>query len=383
MASALRFCTCTLILFAGALCLTSCKQKEADQVAETPQVSAVLKTNPDEVKVDKPELFGLVTVAAREVADKLQVTGSVSPDVSRELPVLSLANGRVVALHVQLGQSVRKGQLVMDVQSPDVATAFATYLKAVSDEHLAKVTLDRDTLLFDKGAIARSQVDAAENGEADAVAALNAAEQQLRILGVDKNNPGDMVRIYAPTSGVVVSQTVTNAGAAGINYAGNSGSLIIADLSHVWVIVDVYESDLASVKLGQHVEIHLNAFPGRIFDGVVGDIGATLDASLRTAKVRIQVKNPQGELRIGMFANATILRAKHGNEAAIPQNAVLHLHDTTYVYVPSGSHGGFRRIVVKTGDVLPGNLVVISTGLTPGQQVVGNALDLQNTADNQ
>ncbi len=372
----------TIWLLAGAAFLGGCK-KQSDPAAETPQTPAVVRDNPDAVQVEKPERFALVSVASRDVVSKLQVTGSVSPDVSRELPVLSLANGRVVDLHVQLGQYVKKGQLVMDVQSPDVATAFGTYLKAVSDEHLAKVTLDRDTLLYSKGAIAKSQVDAAENGESDAVAALKEAEQQLRILGVDKNNPGDIVRIYAPTSGVVVSQNVTNAGAAGITYAGNNGSLIIADLSHVWIIVDVYENDLASVRLGQHVEIRLNAFPGQVFDGVIGDIGATLDSSLRTAKVRIQVNNPRNELRIGMFATATILGAKNGNEAAVPQNAVLHLHDTTYVYVPAGGQGSFRRVMVKTGDTLAGNLIAIQSGLTPGQQVVGNALDLQNTADNQ
>ncbi len=369
-------------MLAGLILVTGCK-KTSNPAGETPQNIPVIHTQPDEVHVEGGSRFPLVFASQKSVVSQLEVTGSVSPDVSRELPVLSLANGRVVALHVGLGDYVRKGQLVMEVQSPDVATGFAAYLKAVSDEHLAKVTLDRDTLLYDKGAIAQSQLQAAQNGEEDAKFALKGAEQQLRILGVDKNNPGDTVKVYAPTNGVVVSQNTTAAGAAGITYAGAAGSMTIADLSHVWVIVDVYEKDLATVHLGQHVDIKINAFPGQSFDGTISDIGATLDPSIRTAKVRIQVQNPQGKLRIGMFATATIIGSSATTTAAVPATALLHLHDETFVFVPTGQDGTFRRVSVKEGQTLPGDVVQIDGGLMAGQQVVANALDLQNTADNQ
>jgi cobalt-zinc-cadmium efflux system membrane fusion protein len=157
----------------------------------------------------------------RSVVGAINVTGTVSPDVSREIPVLSLANGRVVALHVGLGNTVHKGELVMEVQSPDVSTAFDAYLKAVNDERLTKVTLDRDTLLYNKGAISQGQLQAAQNADDDAKTDLTATEQQLRILGVDRNHPSENVRIYAPASGVIISQNVTAAGAAGITYAGS------------------------------------------------------------------------------------------------------------------------------------------------------------------
>jgi len=372
----------TLAAAGLAICLAGCK-KEGNPAAEGPQNLPIVKTNPDEVHVDKPNLFPLVYAQSKEITSKLDVTGTVSPDVSRELPVLSLANGRVVALLVGLGDYVKKGQLVMKVQSNDVATAFATYIQSVSNEHLAKVTLDRDNLLLSKGAISQSTQEAAQNGEDDALAALKASEQQLEILGVDKNHPSDTVNVYSPTNGVVISQNVTNAAAAGVSYAGNQGSLTIADLSHVWVIVDVYENDLAQVHMGQHVDIHISAYPGQVFDGTISDIGAVLDPNIRTAKVRIQVNNPKDELRIGMFATATILGSKPSDEAVVPTDAVLQLHDMTYVFEPTGQQGTFKRVPVKTGDTLSGNQVVIQAGLTPGQQVVGNALDLENTADNQ
>ena len=371
------------LTIAAAACLAGCKHQAPDPSAEKPQNLPLVKQTQDEVQVGNPGRFPTVYAATKDVVSQLQVTGSVSPDVSKELPVLSLANGRVVSLKVELGDYVKKGQLVMQVQSNDVATAFSTYLQAVSNEHLAKVTLDRDELLYGKGAIAKSVLEAAQNGEEDAKFALQASDQQLKILGVDKNHPSDTVNVYSPTNGVVISQNVTNAAAAGVSYAGAQGSLTIADLSHVWVIVDVYENDLAQVRMGQHVDIHLAAYPAQTFDGTISDIGAALDPNIRTAKVRIQVNNPRNELRIGMFATATILGSKASHQPAIPADSVLHLHDTTFVFEPTGAQGSFKRVPVRTGRTLPGNLVEIDGGLAAGQPVVANALDLQNTADNQ
>ncbi len=366
-----------------ALSLTGCKQEKASESAEAPpavQVEEVGGSNI--VHVDGASRFSLVQASTQPVRSKLQVTGSVNPDVSREIPVLSLANGRVVALHVGLGDYVSKGQLVMEVQSPDVSTAFNAYLKAVNNEHLATITLDRDNLLYNKGAIPKSQQEAAQNGEDDAKADLTAAEQQLKILGVDKNHPGENVRIYAPASGVIIAQNVTAAGAAGITYAGAAGSLTIADLSHVWVICDVYENDLANVRVGQHADITLNAFPGKTFSGTISDIGAQLDPSLRTAKVRIQVENPQHLLRIGMFATA-ILEGSHAEQRTVaPATAVLQLHDRSYVFEPAGN-GTYKRVLVKTGATLPNNLLEATAGVQPGDQVVSNALDLENAAEQQ
>jgi len=369
-----------LILFG----LSGCKSGGApNPAAEAPvaQPEVVNVGGNDMVHVERSERFALVSASSRPVVSTLDVTGSVSPDVSREIPVLSLANGRVVALHVGLGDTVHQGQLVMEVQSPDVTTAFDAYLKMVNDEHLTAVTLDRDKLLYDKGAIPQTQLQTAQDGEDDARADLIASEQQLKILGVDKNHPGDSVKIYAPASGVIISQNVAAAGAAGITYAGSTGSLTIADLSHIWVVCDVYENDLATVHLGQHADIHLNAFPGKLFSGTVSDIGAVLDPSIRTAKVRFQVQNPGNLLRLGMFATATLLGSHPSDEVALPATAILQLHDRSYVFVPTGQAGSFRRVQIKIGKTLDANTVEVLAGVSAGQQVVENALDLQNTAD--
>jgi len=362
--------------------LSGCKHTENSAAEAPPAAPQVVNVGQaDLVHVDNSARFALTTAISRPIVSTLQVTGSVNPDVSKEIPVLSLANGRVVALHVGLGDTVKKGQLVMEVQSPDVTTAFDAYLKAVNDERLTNVTLDRDKLLYDKGAIPKSQLEVAQTADDDANTDLRATEQQLKIYGVDKNHPGDTVKIYAPASGVIISQNVTAAGAAGITYAGATGSLLIADLSHVWVICDVYENDLATVHLGQHADISLNAFPGKTFPGTVSDIGAVLDPSIRTAKVRFQVPNPGNQLRIGMFATATLLGSKASDQPALPSTAVLQLHDRSYVFVPMGQKDNFRRVEIKTGRTLDNNYIELLAGVSVGQQVILNALDLQNTAD--
>lgn len=374
-----------LLILSGALIVTAagCHGNESSrEAAETPPSTpqVVPAGTEDTVQVSDSSRFPLVTARQEMVYDTLNVTGTVQPDVSREVPVLSIANGRVVALHVALGNTVHKGQLVMEVQSPDVTQAFQSYQTALSNENLANTVLTRDKLLFDKGAIAKSQLEVAENGEEDARAALKASELQLRILGVDKDHPSDTVKVYAPISGIVVSQSTTVAGAAGINLAGIAGSLTIADLSHVWVICDVYENDLANVHLGEKADIRVNAFSDKIRSGSVSDIGAILDPSIRTAKVRIQVNNPDNLLRIGMFATATFHGTRSHAAVLVPGSAVLHLHDRDYVYSPSNGGDSYHRFVVHVAQTLPNGSVELTSGIGAGEQVVSNALELQNTA---
>jgi membrane fusion protein, heavy metal efflux system len=373
-----------ILIIAFAL-LSGCKHSDTSsreaQEAPPAQPAVVATEQANRLHVDDPSAFPLVAAQGRPVLSTLPVTGQVQPDISREIPVLSLANGRVTALHVRLGDFVHKGQLVMEVQSPDVSTAFDAYLKAVADELLARTTLTRDKLLFDKGAIAKSQLEVAEDGETDAQADLKAAEEQLRILGVDKNHPSDTVKVYAPITGTVVAQNTTLAGAAGATLAGVGGSLLIADLAHVWVVCDVYENDLAQVHLGEEADIHLSAFPKLVRKGTISDIGAILDPNIRTAKVRIEVPNPDNLLRIGMFAAATIYSPKPTPAVMIPATAVLHLHDRDWVFVPDGSKGDFRRVPVVSGETQPGNMVTVTSGLQAGEQVVGNALQLQETTE--
>jgi cobalt-zinc-cadmium efflux system membrane fusion protein len=371
----------TILFSFGIYLLAGCTSKPSDPKAEAPPPAEV-QTDADAnlVKVDHPDQFPLVAATGYAATSAIQVTGTVTPDISRTIPVISIASGRVVEVHARIGDYIKKGQLLMDVQSTDVSGAFSQYLKAVNDERLTKVQFDRAKLLNDKGAIASSQVEIAQNADDDAKAALSASEDQLRVLGVDKNHPTATVKVYAPASGYIIAQNVTAAAAAGVTYAGSANAFTIADLSHVWIICDVYENDLPDVHLGQKVEIRLTAYPDRVLSGVISDIGAVLDPQIRTAKVRIQVDNPNMLMRVGMFATATIHGRTLQTRAQVPATAVLHLHDRDWIYVPAGNNK-FRRMSVRSGNILPGNMQEILSGIDVGQQVVSNALALQNTAD--
>jgi cobalt-zinc-cadmium efflux system membrane fusion protein len=371
----------TLFFCFGACLLAGCSAKPTDPKSEAPPAAVVqADADPNLVHVDHPNQFTLVAATDYAATSTIQVTGTVNPDISRTIPVISIASGRVVEVHARIGDYVRKGQLLMDVQSTDVSGAFGSYLKAVNDERLAKVQLDRAKILNDKGAIPNSQVEIAQNAEDDARTALSASEEQLRILGVDKNHPAATVKVYAPASGFIIAQNVTNAAAAGVTYAGSANAFTIADLSHVWIICDVYENDLPTVHLGQKADIRLTAYPDRVLTGVISDIGAVLDPQIRTAKVRIQVENPNTLMRVGMFATATIHGKAAQTHVQIPATAVLHLHDRDWVYTPVGD-GKFRRVLVRGGASLPGNMQEILSGLNAGQQVISNALTLQNAVD--
>lgn len=381
--------------FAGALaCLalfveiTGCNRTPSDATKETPPAVTVQPdADPSLVQVRNPSAFPLVAAANYAAPTKLNATGTVNPDISRTIPVISIASGRVVAVHVRLGDSVKKGQLLMEVQSSDVAAAFSTYLKAVNDEHLTQTQLDRAKRLLDKGAIPVSQLEIAQNAEDDAKSALVAAEQQLHVLGVDKDHPTETVKVTAPASGIIIAQNVTDAAAAGVTYSGSANAFTIADLSRVWVVCDVYENDLAQVHLGEKAEVRLTAYPGKVLTGVISDIGAVLDPTIRTAKVRIEVANPGTLMRVGMFATATFFGKATETRASVPATAILHLHDRDWVYVPASGAipaegaGNFRRVAVDAGEMLPGGMQEIRSGINIGQQVVTNALTLQNAVD--
>jgi cobalt-zinc-cadmium efflux system membrane fusion protein len=201
--------------------------------------------------------------------------------------------------------------------------------------------------------------------------------EHLHVLGADPNHPSPIVEIRAPVSGVITDQQVTTA--AGVQGLSSPNPFTISDLSSVWILCDVYENNLAQVHLGEFADVRLNAYPNQEFPGRIGNIGPILDPNLRTAKVRLEMRNP-GMMRLGMFVTATFRGLSKEKHATVPASAVLHLHDRDWVYVPAdGSQ--FRRVEVIGGKMLPGNVQEINSGIQPGQKVVSNALVLQTTVE--
>jgi membrane fusion protein, heavy metal efflux system len=371
----------TTVFLAGLASLTACK-KEFKPTDGAPPKPTVLETGDMSlVSVDKPDQFPLVTSEKVEASSQLSVTGSVFPDISREIPVISLANGRVVDIKARLDDFVKKGDLLLKVQSPDVSGAFDVYLKAANDERMDNLAYIRAKALFDHGAISQGMLEQAEDTEKDAQADLTAAEEELKTLGVDKDHPSSVVNVYAPISGVIVAQNVTQAAAAGVNLSGSATAFTIADLSTVWVICDVYENDIPKIAVGQSAQIHLVAYPDRVLTGRASDIGPVLDPSIRTAKVRLEIPNP-GMLKLGMFVSATFDSRTKETHAVVPAPAILHLHDRDWVFIPAANNQ-FKRVEVHAGKMLPGDRQELLSGISPGQQVVSNVLQLEATLEAQ
>jgi cobalt-zinc-cadmium efflux system membrane fusion protein len=375
-------------LWAATLCLglslfiAGCERKvrAQDKVeASTGPAPTTVESDLDanNFKVDHPEQFPLATAGERIAAPELNVTGVVSPDVSKQVPVPSLATGRIVEIDARLGDAVTKGQLLFKVRSADIANAFSNYRQAVKNEELTKIQLNRANTLFEHGAIPKSGQEVAQNAEDDNLVVLETAKEQLGLLGADPDHPTGIVQAFAPVSGTITDQEITDQSAVQAYTAPNP--FTISDLSHVWIICDVWENNMAQVHIGEFADIHLVAYPDQVLKGRISNILPIIDPAIRTAKVRLEVENP-GLMRIGMFVTATFHGLTTEKRATVPASGILHLHDREWVYIPLGN-GHFRRQEVTAGNMLPNNMQEVVRGIKPGDQVVSNALVFQNTVE--
>jgi len=364
------------------LIVTGCETKvTAKQTAVAGTGPAPAPVQPDmdanNFKVEHPEQFPLVTAKEYTAAPELNVTGVVQPDVSRQVPVPSLASGRVIEIDARLGDPVTKGQLLFKVRSPDIAGAYSDYRKAVKNEQLAKMQLERAKILLDNGAIPRSAYEVVQNAEENAIVDVETATEHLRLLGSDPEHPSGIVEVFAPVAGVITDQQITES--SGVQALTPPNPFTISDLSHVWIVCDVYENNMAQVHPGEYADIRLAAYPDRVWKGRINNILPVVDPNIRTAKVRLEVENP-GVMRIGMFVTATFHGQTTERRTQVPPTAILHLHDRDWVYTPL-NEDHFRRLEVVAGDLIPGDMQEIRSGLKAGDRIVANALVLQSTVE--
>ncbi|MGD0442514.1 MAG: efflux RND transporter periplasmic adaptor subunit [Edaphobacter sp.] len=365
-------------LLLGSMAVGCNDQKKEENAGAPPPLRVEKVEDRNLFQVERSERFPLTAAVAHTATSQLKATGTVNPDISRTIPVISIASGRVVQIAARLGDVVKKGQLLLRVQSADVSGAYSDYQKAVADEQLANTQLERAKLLYDRGVIALNDFQIAQDTEAKAKVDVKTDAEKLRVLGsTNVDQPSGIVDIHAPVSGVITDQQVTNA--AGVQGLASPNPFTISDLTYVWILCDIYENDLSDVHPGEKADVRLNAYPDQVFTGVISNIGPVLDPNIRTAKVRIEVRNP-GLMRPGMFVTATFYGQKKETRAAVPSTAILHLHDRDWIYLPTADKK-FRRVEVVGGDMLPNNMQEVVSGVAVGQQVVTNALEFQNSVE--
>jgi len=308
-----------------------------------------------------------------KLAGDIQVVGTVTFHEDHFAVVGPLVTGRISKLIAGVGDKVRRGQVIAEIESSEVGQARADYVSAKARSGAADANLSRETDLAEKKI---SSVREREQAHAQSVteqAGVRAAVMRLRAIGLtpsdiveaEKHDLGGRVQIRAPISGTVIERKVT----LGQAVERATDAFKIADTSHVWVSLDLYEKDLARVHVGQEVEMRTDARPGELFRGRVAFIVPVIDEATRTAKVRLEFPNPNGALHAGQLVTARIVadpKQAVSEVLAVPRSAIEQVEGKTVVFVQSGD--GFERRNVMLGTS-GGDHVEVRKGLTAGEVV--------------
>jgi len=359
------------LLLAGAACHRSqAAQAAATGTAGAAEPAAGLITVP-------PEQMGKVQVAPAASATwprELRLSGTVDYNQFATTPVISQVSGPVSRILATPGERVSRGQVLLEASSPDYAQARNAYLKAGDALALAQKTYRRDQDLYEHHAIAQADLEAAESGMNQAQADFDTAEQSLRILGVPDPTastaptPNAVLPLHAPIAGEVVERDVAP---GQLLQAGATQCFVISDMSTVWVLANVYQSDLPFVHVGDAVTITTDG-TGQTFSGRIQYLSPALDPNSRTLQARIETRNPGGVLKRQMYVNATVEAGELRNIVTVPDAAVLRDdQNMPFVYVQSGTGHSFARRMVRLGAEQNG-LTQIVSGLRAGEPVVGN-----------
>lgn len=315
--------------------------------------------------------IGLEVVEVGTVSESaLSATGTVVYDQNRVSHVGPRAEGRVVRIERDLGDRVGLGAPLAVLESPDLGEAEAEHARTQSELRLAEENWRREQGLYEKGISSRKEMLEARTEYERARAALGAAEARHRTLGAldhtdDSIDVAGLYTVAAPLAGTVVKRNLV----LGQIVGPEDDLFTVADLSRLWLILDIYDHDLSRVMEGLDVEVQARGYGDEAFRGTLSYVGQVVDSLTRTVKARVVVENPGHRLRPGMFATATIRGLSAGAAVAVPAAAVQRIDERTVVFVPD-TRGGYRVRDVVTGGQAGDGLVLVLDGLQAGERVV-------------
>lgn len=343
--------------------MTSYSAKAA--TSTTPQLFTIPQDQMSHVQV--------VTVRPTELTRTLRLTGAVAYNAFKTTPVITQVGGPVSRILVVPGERVKAGQPMLEVSSPDYSQLLDAYLKAADSFRLADKNYVRAQDLYQHHAIAERDLEQAESDRNQAQADLNAADQGMRILGI--KNPADLAKapasaqipVLAPIGGEVVERLVSP---GQVVQAGQTQAFTISDLSTVWVLANVYQADLASIRSGDDVVVQTDAYPGN-FHGRISYVSPALDPNTRTLQARIIVDNPEEKLKRDMYCTVTVTAGTISNAVVVPDASVLRDdNNQPFVYVAIGANQ-FGRRDVEIGQSQNGQTQIVK-GISVGERVVGD-----------
>jgi membrane fusion protein, heavy metal efflux system len=320
---------------------------------------AALKT----VKVEKTFLAG-----------DIQVVGSVAPAEDHFAVVGPSVSGRVVRIHVGVGDAVRKGQVMAEVASVEAGQARGEYIAAKASLGAAEANAVREKELAEKQISSNREREVAAAQAVSPRAKMRAALAHLRAIGFDAREvhaieqegaEGTLIPLRAPIDGTVISRTAT----LGQSVERSTDVFTVANLTRLWVLLDIYERDLGRVRAGQRVNLRTEAAAGEVFAARVAYVDPVIDEKTRTAHVRVEFDNPQGKFRLNQLVTARIIG--DGDHAGppvltVPNAAVQRVEGTPIVFVRKSD--GFERRAVEPG-MTGGDLVEVRSGLREGEEV--------------
>lgn len=376
-----------LLPLCGAIVLAACGTRTSQRESQMTSFTA------GETKADTANLFTLpgeqiahlqIAPAARGSLPRvLRFTGSVAYNALATTPVFSAAGGPVREILVAPGDSVRAGQPLLNINSPDYSQARSAYLKAKDVFLLADKNYKRAMDLFEHKAVAEREVQQAESERSQAQADVESSTDILRALGVAdpeatvRSAATLLVPLLAPVKGEIVERLV---GPGQLLQAGTTQCFTISDTSTVWVLVNVYQSDLGSVHIGDAADITTDAYPD-VFRGRISYIAPALDPTTRTLQERIVTENPGHKLKKDMYVTATVRAGAIANTLLVPDAAVLRdTENQPFLYLQTGANQ-FARRLVTIGESSAGR-TQITSGLKEGERVVGDGslfLQFQNS----
>jgi membrane fusion protein, heavy metal efflux system len=305
----------------------------------------------------------VATIQPRVVRHELNVPATAEADPAKMAKVSPPVPGRVVKLLVRLGEAVKQGTPLFTLDSPDLVAAQTDFLKARSAQSQADRAYARQKDLCEHGIGAKRDMEQAETERDVAKTELERATTRLRLLGIDPGLVGRPVTVRAPVSGRIIDLNVAPG-----EYQNDPAAVLmtVADLSSIWVTANVPEKDIQRVTVGEDAVIDFAAYPGEHFAGRVAFVGEVLMTETRTVRVRIELANPTGRLKPGMFARVT-LRDKETPEIVVPTTALQVRADRSYLYVEK-TPWTFERRGVEPGETLSDG-ICIASGLSAGERV--------------
>jgi len=329
----------------------------------------LLELTPEEEKAIDVQT---VKVGRRPMRNQLRAMGKVLVPQTKKAIVSYAFPARVSDVHANIGDWVESGQKLVTLQSEEVGKARAEFFKAQADFELAKRNLEREKNLFDRGVGAQKNLLTTEAEFKVAEAGMNIAEKKLHVLGFTEGMVQEMekthqinptISLYAPIGGKVIASNAVR----GAMVDQNTEILVIMDPTVLWIEAEIYERDIAKIKISQDVEVSVPAYPGEAFPGKISYIGDVMKEDSRTITVRTEIRNREYKLKPGMFSDMVVFLNHPDEVLAVPEAAVLDDRDRKIVFISVAE--GYRLQPVRVGIKEGGHWEVLE-GLTEGDEVV-------------